>query len=751
MLGTLAWKAAERLIPGSGEVVIEVGASALNFRDVMWAQGQLPEEALLDGFSGPSLGLECAGTIVAMGDDVCDFQIGDRVMAVAPAALATHVRTRCHAVMRMPDGWSFAAAATIPVAFMTAVYGLSRLAALEAGEIVLIHGGAGAVGLAAIQYALHKGAVVFATAGSRLRREMLAQLGVAGVFDSRSTSFVDDILAATGGAGVDVILNSLSGELMQQSLRLLRPFGRFLEIGKRDLYRNTQIGIRPLRHNVSYFSIDLDELMQHRPRTGIAVLREVEALLAAGQLRALPYRIFGFAEVIDAFRLMQASGHVGKIVLLPQSTPTLAEPAEFVADPDGVYVVTGGLAGFGLEAAHFLVRQGARRLALIARRGEKTPGATEVLAGFARLGVQAHAFACDVADADGLGDLLRTLRRTMGPLRGIIHAAMVLDDTGLEGLDAARFASVIRPKLAGAVALDLLTRKDQLDIFIVFSSITTVLGTPGQANYIAANAAVEALVERRRAAGLPALAVMWGPIGNAGYLARETRVGEMLAKMMGAEAMPAAQALEALAGLLRSGPCVVGLGAVNWSHVRRQLPGLAAPFWSEMPVEATRDTSGRSIGSRISELSPAEASRAILQVLVEEISIILRQPMASIEPDRGLMDFGVDSLMAVELQMALENRLGTPRPLLALTGTNTLRLLADQMQQAMRAADPAPVGESAVGSHVPGCAIEIPFAVRQRPEGASKYLPVVAFNPPAPPPNIAVPYVAGERSAGLGL
>ena len=378
-------------------------------------------------------------------------------MAVASAALATHVVTARRAVIRLPDDLPFAAAATIPVAFMTAVYGLSHLARLEAGERVLIHGGAGAVGLAAIQYALQKGATVFATASSPMRRALLGRLGVAGVFDSRSHSFVDDILAATGGDGVDVVLNSLSGELMKQSIRLLRPFGRFLEIGKRDLYRNAQIGIRPLRHNESYFAIDMDELMAHRPALGGAVLAEVEAMLRDGQLRALPYRSFGFAEVIDAFRLMQASGHVGKIVLLPEPTPGLPETAEFRVDSDGVYVVTGGLSGFGLSMAEFLLRRGVRRLALIGRQGAATPGAAKVLAGFAERGVAAHAFRCDVADEDQLSGVLDTVRRSIGPVRGVIHAAMVLDDARLADLDVVRFDAVLRPKVFGALVLDRLT------------------------------------------------------------------------------------------------------------------------------------------------------------------------------------------------------------------------------------------------------------------------------------------------------
>ena len=684
LISSLAWRHAVPAPPGPGEVAIEVRAAALNFRDVMWAQGLLPDEALLEGFSGPSLGLECAGVVTAVGEGVDDLAPGDRVVAVAPAALATHAVTRRNGVMRVPDGLDFAAAATIPVAFMTAIYALGRLARLEAGERVLIHGGAGGVGLAAIQYALHKGAVVYATAGSAMRRQMLRMLGVAGVFDSRSAGFVDDLLAATDGAGVDVVLNSLSGELMKQSVRLLRPFGRFLEIGKRDLYRNTSVGIRPLRHNAAYFAIDIDELVGQRPALGQAVLDEVAALLEQGCARPLPYRPFGFAEVVDAFRLLQSSGHVGKLVLLPEPTPPAPARAAFAADPGGVYLVTGGLSGFGLEAARWLARQGARQLALLSRRGEATPGAEAALTGFAAAGVDARAYACDVADEAQLHRTLARIRRGQGPLRGVLHAALVLDDARLAELDAARFAAVIRPKLGGAAALDRLTRGDPLDLFVLFSSVTTVIGTPGQANYVAANAALETLAERRHAAGLPALAVLWGPIGDAGYLVRESRVSDMLAKMLGSAHLRAAQALEALPALLACGRCVVGLADIAWGELRGRLPGLAAPFWSEMPHASLADQSGSTIRARLAGLGLAEAGQVVLEVLVEEVAAILKLAPSAIDVSRPVLEFGVDSLMGVELRTALESRLGVQLPLLALSGATTLSAMSRHLLAALQ-------------------------------------------------------------------
>ena len=680
LIGSLAWVETPPRAPVAGEVAIEVRAVSLNFRDVMWAQGLLPDEALLEGFSGASLGLECAGVVSAVGEGVDDLAPGDKVIAVTPAALATHAVTRRTGVIRLPAGMDFAAAATIPVAFMTAAYALGHLAQLAQGETVLIHGGAGGVGLAAIQYALDRGAVVYATAGSEMRRQMLLRLGVAEVFDSRSASFADNVWAATRGRGVDVVLNSLSDELMLQSVRLLAPFGRFLEIGKRDLYRNTRVGIRSLRHNASYFAIDSDELVAHRPQIGIAVLREIEAMLQSGRLRPLPYRAYGFGEVVDAFRLLQSSGHVGKVVLLPEPTEVRAE-ASLKADAGGVFVVTGGLSGFGLATARWLESKGATGIALLSRKGPETPDYREIIAGFT---AQARAFACDVADREALGAVLARIRSEMGPIKGVLHAAMVLDDANVADLTEERFARVVGPKLDGALALDQLTAGDDLQLFVLFSSVTTVIGTPGQANYVAANAAMEALAERRVAAGKPALAVQWGPIADAGYLTRETRIGEMLEKVLGAAPLASADALAALPSLLASGHAVVGVSDAAWGDLRQRLPGLAGPFWADTPQGRSRNGSGPTLSAQIVGLSDEEALPLVLDMLVEEVGAILKLEAKAIDINRPVQEFGVDSLMAVELRTALEMRLGVALPLLALSDATSLRAMALKLLQALR-------------------------------------------------------------------
>jgi acyl transferase domain-containing protein/NADPH:quinone reductase-like Zn-dependent oxidoreductase/acyl carrier protein len=686
VLASLRWEAFAPPPPGPGEVAIEVRAAGLNFRDLMWAQGLLPEEALIGGFSGVSLGLECAGVVAAVGVGVADLAPGDAVIAVAPAALATHVVTARRAVMRLPAGLDMAAGATIPVAFLTAVYALGHLARLQPGERVLVHGGLGGLGLAAIQYARHRGAVVYATAGSPARREVLALLGLAGVFDSRDPGFADALLAATGGEGVDVVLNSLSGALMQAGLRVLRPFGRFIEVGKRDLYADTSMGLRALRRNVSWFAVDADALAAQRPALTAALLEEIAGLLATGRLRPLPCRRYGFDEAEDAFRQLQASGHVGKIVLTPAPVAGTAAPAG-PWRAEGTYLLSGALEGFGLAAAEYLARGGARHLALLSRRGAATPGADRALAALRAQGAEVAVFACDVADPSALAATLARIRATMPPLAGVFHAAMVLDDGWAGALDPDRIEAVLRPKLAGAAALDRLTREDPLHCFVLFSSVTTLLGNPGQASYVAANAAMEAIAEARQAAGLPALAVGWGPIGDAGTLARDARVSAALERLLGRPHATAAVALAALPALLASGVAVCTPCDLPWRDLARSLPALRTRLLADLPAE-TLPQGGEALRRHLAALPPEAAAGAVLPVLVEAIAAILRDDPARIDPDQALGALGMDSLTAVELRGALAARLDIDIPLAVLSPEASLRALAARIAS-LRPAPPA--------------------------------------------------------------
>ena len=677
-LASLGWRSADPLPkPGPGEVRLRVTATGLNFRDVMWAQGLLPEDMLMDGFAGPSLGMECAGVVEEAGPGV-GLQAGAAVFGFAPAAFATHALTRAEALQPLPPGMSPEAAATIPVAFITAAYSLETLARLRPGERVLIHGGAGGVGLAALQIAKAAGALVATTAGSPEKRAFLRQLGADLVLDSRDPGFADALRAAWPD-GVDVVLNSLAGVAMERSLALLSPFGRFVELGKRDFAEGRRTGLGAFRRNISYFAVDADALPRARPALAEALLRDIAARLADGALAPLPYRAFPAEEAEAAFRQLQASSHIGKLVIRPP-LPVASRAAPWQPDEAGAYVVLGGTQGFGLECAKWLAAAGARRVALVSRRGAATPGMDAALRVLAALGARASAHACDATDRAALGAVLAALRAEGAPLRGVVHAAAVFADGAAARQDGASFDRVLAPKLAAAEALEALTADDPLHLFLLFSSATTAFGNPGQANYVAANAALEGLARRRHALGKPALAVGWGPIADAGVLTREAAAAEKLERLSGAKPMAAQEALATLPALIAAGAPVIYLARMSWEGMQAALPILAEPAYAALGGRmATRDADGAALRARLLTMAPDAARTELLALAREEMARILRLPPEAVRVDQPLPGLGLDSLGGIELRMALERRLGVSVPLTAVTEDLTLALLVQRV------------------------------------------------------------------------
>ncbi len=689
-LDRIRWVPVERQSPLPGQVEIAVTVTGLNFRDVMWGLSVLPDEMLEDGLAGPALGLECAGRIVATGQDVKGLQPGDSVLAVAGGAFATHVTVDSKMVAKVPDGVPLEAAVTIPVAFLTAYYALITCAQLKHNEWVLIHGGAGGVGLAALQIARWRGAQVIATASSAEKRDLVAALGAEHVFDARANAFVDDVRRVTG-KGVAVVLNSLSGEAMELSMALLHPFGRFVELGKRDFLTNTHIGLRPFRNNLTYFGVDLDQLMLAQPETSRRLFREVLERVAEGEFTPLPYRSFKAFEFIDAIRLMQQSGHIGKIVVTPPEPTEIAIMArgEFRPAPGKTHLITGGCGGFGLATARWFAEHGARHLVLAGRSGAVSPEAQEAVADLRAAGVSVHVEAIDIADADKVKKLFAKIARLMPPLSGVIHAAAVLDDTLIANLEAEKLKKVLAPKVTGAENLDRLTRDLPLDYFVLFSSATTAIGNPGQGNYVAANGFLEGLARQRRAAGLPALAIAWGGIEDVGLLARNRPVKDLLAARAGVKTMAAGDALDLMAQALAhpsldSNEAVLVISEMNWSTARAHLPLLQSPTFSGLArtnekAAAAENRAKLDIRALVATGSTEEARKQIVGVIVEEIAHILRLPQETVNKGKSLADIGVDSLMAVELAAALEDRLTLEVPLSTSASGFNVNELADHI------------------------------------------------------------------------
>ncbi len=687
-LDSLYLREAARLTPAADEVEIEVEAAGLNFRDVLWTMGMLPEEAVEHGFSGPTIGMECAGRVARVGSSVTSLKAGDRVVAFASNCFGSHVTTKAGAAATIPDNVDLTGAATIPTAFLTAYYALDYLARLEAGETILIHGAAGGVGMAAIQIAKLKGAKVIGTAGSRRKRRMLEMLGADHVLNSRSLEFADEVMKLTGGVGVDAVLNSLAGEAITKSLQCLRPFGRFLEIGKRDLYGNSHIGLRPFRNNLSYFGIDADTLLVERAGLAQKLFGEVIALFAAGKLHPLPYQAIPVSRAAEAFRAMQQSRHVGKILVSMKAdkASSLAVVSRGkVVKANATYLVTGGLGGFGLATAEWLVEQGARSLALVGRKGASTDEAKAGIARMEAMGANVHAFAADISDSEAVDKMLTAIRAEMPPLTGIVHAAAVIEDAAALNLTPEQLQRVFNPKIGGAWNLHLGTLKDPIEFFVLYSSSAGLVGNPGQAAYAAANLYLDGLALYRRSLGLPALAVGWGAIKDAGFLTRHQEVAKILKTRSGLDAIPAKDALNTLGRLISLGATRVAAGLFDWQRVRHGLPSAVSPrFASMIPKGAMASAQTEETLADVLRKTPVAEQRGLtLERVREHAARVLGTAAAQINVDQPLAELGLDSLMAVELASALERDLGQPVSVMQMLSAGTLAAIADLAMKAI--------------------------------------------------------------------
>lgn len=658
----LAFHARPRRSPEAGEVEIEIQAAGLNFRDVMKALGIYPSEDDADNL----LGDECAGRIVAVGEGVEEFQVGDEVAAMAPGSFSSHVTLPAIVVVRKPAGIGFEEAATMPVAFLTAWYALHHLGRLRVGERVLIQAATGGVGLAAVQVAQLLGAEVFATAGNAEKREFLHTLGIRHVMDSRSLAFADEVRTLTNGRGVDMVLNSLSGEAIAKGIACLAPGGRFLEIGKRDIYQNSKLGLRPFRNNLSLFAIDLAQIARDDPAMIQAMLREVMVHVAAGRLRPLPLQKSPMSHAQEAFRQMSQAQHIGKIVLSRESDRVVPLPVEAPIQfrADASYLITGGLSGFGLAVAEWMLRSGARHLVLVSRTGASSENALQALTRLRALGGEVVALAADVASAPDVERVFATIAEKLPPLRGIVHSAMVMEDSTLLQQSGERFRHVMAPKVAGAWNLHTRTANLELDFFVLFSSVSAVIGNAGQSSYAAANCFLDALAHHRRGCGLPALVVNWGMLSDVGYVSQTDGL-EAALRHRGMSGFTAVEATAILGRLLQSSAVQVGAFRIQWRGGADGLGGLAnSPRFAELFTSSpsSPNSDAPTAIESILALPPGERLPAFTAQLAEQVAYVLRTSAARVDVHAPLNELGLDSLMGIELVNRLEAACRVPLP-----------------------------------------------------------------------------------------
>ncbi|MFF3329611.1 SDR family NAD(P)-dependent oxidoreductase [Streptomyces sp. NPDC002888] len=656
----LAFRPLGRRAPAAGQVEVAVEAAAINFIDVMKAMGTYPDQSAGAGL----LGGECAGTVTAVGPGVSGVAVGDRVVACGFGALASHLTARAEHVKPLPEGLTAAQGAALPLVTATAWYALADTARVEAGETVLIHSAAGGLGLAAIGVARALGAHVIATAGTEEKRARLREMGIEHVLNSRDLSWADEVERITGGRGVDVVLNSLAGAAIERGLAVLAEDGRFVEVGKRDIYASRTVSLRTFAKGTSFAAVDVAGLITRRPARFARILDAVWQRVGDGTLPPLPVTEHPFAEAAEVLRSMARGEHTGKLVLTgpAQVTSVTPEPLpEGRLRPDASYLLTGGLGALGLSLAEFLAERGARSLVLLGRSAPSTE-AERRIEELRHRGCDVTTLPVDVADRTALAAALDTVRTQLPPLRGVFHAAGVLDDATVGNLTEAQLAKVLAPKVDGARNLDELTAEDPLDVFVLFSSVAGLVGNPGQAGYAAGNVFMDALAEARRRRGRPGLAVQWGPFADIGLAADEAIRGERLADH-GMSGFTAAQAWEALAHLLDGPGRVVSYVPLDARHWFDAYPETAAqPSWGVIAELAKDGGSGSGGGEeflgRLRDAGDTERPDLVEGKIRELAGRVLRLEADSIDREAPFKSLGLDSLMSLELRNRLEAAFG---------------------------------------------------------------------------------------------
>lgn len=623
---------APRRAPASDEVEIAVAATGLNAHDLWVASGIHPEGVL-------PLGSECAGRITAVGAGVEGLVVGDRVVALATNGFARHVTVNEGMVGRLPDHLSFAEGATVPHSFTAAWHALFDLGELRAGDRVLVNASADGIGMAAVQLAAHVGARVLATAALCRWAESVG-LPVTRIDTWRGDEVGERVRAATAGRGVDVVVDGLGDGFAAHAPEILCAGGRFVKV-----IDPVQTGTVHRRDDVDHRSFDPAAV---GPRRLGAILRDVMDLFDQRALTALPHAVHGIDRAAEAFRAMSQRNHPGRVVLLARDSPA----ARGDRLPDGTYLVTGGFGGLGAAAARWLADRGARHVVLVGRRAPDAAG-ERLLDSLRAVGVGVTARQADVSERAAVAALLRGIAESeFPPLRGVIHCAGVLDDGVVTEQTWSRFETVLGPKYHAARHLDELTRDQRLELFVTYSSVAGLLGTPGQANYAAANAALDALAWRRRAEGLPALSIGWGPFADVGMAADRSDVTTRLVRR-GLPPLYQADAAAALEHLLRhdsTAPSVFEFVPERWYAHRAPHVATAAPLRTR--PETTR-ASAPPVASN--DIAPMEA-------LVQRVAMRVLDRAGELDPDAPLHDTGVDSLTGMELRAALATEVGMPLP-----------------------------------------------------------------------------------------
>ncbi|KAH8903179.1 polyketide synthase [Coniochaeta sp. PMI_546] len=687
-LDSLYWTDELEVPLADDEIEIKIHATGMNFKDVVIAMGQVPS---------PYIGVECSGTVTRVGSSVNSIIAGDRVCAMSLGAYGTYARCLATSAAVIPPDMTFELAASIPVVYSTAYYGIVELARMEAGEKILIHAASGGVGQAAIQLAQMIGADIYATVGTAEKKQLLIDtysIPEEHIFFSRNTDFGQTVRAATGGRGVDVVINSLAGDLLRESWDCLAPFGRFVEIGKRDIISNTRLEMAKFEHNCTFSSVDLTLVSAERPKTMHRVLTAVMDLLGKNIITPIgPISVLPISEVESALRKLQSGKTSGKLVVSHVATDeqvkaTHPPVSSSLLKAEATYVIIGGGGGIGRSIARRLVQRGARHIILLSRRDSVATEVQQLIQESLQHGAFIHVKRCDAAVKEEVSSLLAELAQTLPPIRGVIHAAMVLKDVLFEKMTFDDYNTVVRPKVQGAWNFHTALINQPLDFFVMLSSVAGIVGNRGQAAYAAANTFLDALASCRRRHGLPAVSLDLAAIEDVGYLAENSTKRSQVMKNLGGSSMCESELLAlveaAVKGKTESDQCITGLDFSNPS---------AMPFYAcDAKFSILRDAALASrdeVSTDSVDLSVSQKLRRATNV-EEAVNIVtdgLRGKLATIlmlstedvaiqQATTSITALGLDSLTAIELRNWIGKELEAHLQVLELLTSGLLQDLA---------------------------------------------------------------------------
>ncbi|KAK1144993.1 Type I Iterative Polyketide synthase (PKS) [Aspergillus melleus] len=683
-------------------IEIRVSHVGLNFRDVLVAMGQLQEGML---------GQECSGVITAVGTKVTDFQVGDRVFAMSPGCLSTIARCPAYCACTLPENVSLELAASISTVFSTAYYSLIDLGRLQKGESILIHAAAGGVGQAAIIIAQSVGAQVFATVGSQEKKEFLMEtynIDSDQIYFSRDTSFAQGILHATDGEGVDVALNSLDGDALQATFKCVAPFGRFIEMGKRDIVQNSRLEMAPFDRNVSFASVDMNVVREKRPKMFNRLLRNsVDLFVRSRALTQWPVTTISISEIESGFRALQGGQVIGKMVVQMVDDPDgehamvkvhpVRKPGALV-QPNASYIIVGGTGGIGLDLASWLPSKGATHLILVSRSGAASDNAKRTVQELTENGIIVEICRCDISNQADVTEKLGHVLRQMPPVRGVIYGAMVLRDILFEKMTYDDYMVVIKPRVHGIMNLQsLLKSTATLDFFINLSSGASFIGNMGQAQYAASGGFMAALAQYPQSSGLPCTTLDLPIVRGVGYLSEDQQKLEQVSAQLGTSAITAVEIRCIVAAAIRNeiresseGHCVIGFDFI------KSTPVAELPHWVKdarfsnltrlsqlMETAASNSAVAKQTAVEVSPATAVRSARAldaaeslVVDAVIKKLSSILMRPAEELDPSVPISVYGLDSLVAIEVRNWITRELEASLQILEILASDSLPVLA---------------------------------------------------------------------------